>query len=466
MSKRSISSTPDFITDDMYLSIETIKLRNADFNYKYHIITYGCQMNVHDSEKLSGMLEQMGYTQTSDKAVADLIIFNTCCVRDHAEQRVYGNIGMLKEQKQKKPNLLLAVCGCMMQQKGVSDTIAKKFPFVDLVFGTHNLHFFPELLQKALDSSHTVVDIIDEQENNRIIPIKRSNGVSAWVTVMYGCDNYCSYCVVPYVRGRERSRSRIEILDEINILANEGYKEIFLLGQNVNSFKGDNDYRFHNLLKDINEIEGIKRIRFISSHPKDLSDGLLDAFENCDKLCEQLHLPIQSGSNAILDLMNRKYSREDYLRHVEKIKGLRKKIALSTDIIVGFPGETDDNFEQTLSLMKEVKFDSAFTFMYSKRTGTPASEMKDQVDQETKKRRLEQLNRLQAIISKEINSELIGSVVELLVEGKSKSDSEIFSGRTRTNKIVNFKAESLKPGDTAKVKILSAKPWTLEAELV
>ncbi len=454
-------------TDDYLLNIEKLAERITGCDYKYHIITYGCQMNVYDSEKLAGMLENMGYFQTEDKNEADIILFNTCCVRDHAEQRVYGNIGMLKKQKIKNPNLLIGVCGCMMQQKGVAEGIVKKFPFVDLVFGTHNLHEFPKLLLEALDTAHAIVEVSehgDQKEN--ITPIKRSSRISSWVTIMYGCDNFCSYCIVPYVRGREQSRNQAEILLEIENLAKEGFREVFLLGQNVNSYKGQDDYLFHDLLEDINKVEGIERIRFISSHPKDLSPKLIEAFESCDKLCEHIHLPIQSGSDLVLEKMNRKYTREDYLKLIHRIRNLSKPIAVTTDIIAGFPGETERDFEDTLSLLEEVRFDAAFTFMYSPRKGTPAAELADQTEHYVKKKRLDLLNKTQAEISKNINQKYKDMVLEVMVEGVSKNNADMFSGRTRTNKLVNFKAENLLPGYMADVRITTAKAWTLEGVLV
>jgi len=453
--------------NDHLLHIEKLTEKIAGSDYKYHIITYGCQMNVHDSEKLAGMLEEMGFTQTGDKNKAQLILFNTCCVRDHAEQRVYGNIGMLKEEKLKNPNLLIGVCGCMMQQKGIAESVARKFPFVDLVFGTHNLYEFPKLLLEAMDAAHTIVEICEHGDQNEIVaPIKRNSGISAWVTIMYGCDNFCSYCIVPYVRGREMSRNQEDIFTEINMLAQEGFKEIYLLGQNVNSYRGKAGYLFHDLLKDIDKINGIRRIRFISSHPKDLSSDLIDVYEQCDKLCEHIHLPIQSGSNAVLDKMNRKYTREDYINLIGKIRSQRKRIAVTTDIIVGFPGETENDFDDTLSLIKEVKFDAAFTFMYSSRKSTPAADLPHQTEQQVKKNRLEKLNRIQTEISKDINQQYKDSVFEVLVEGVSKGNAHMFSGRTRTNKLVNFKAEDLEPGIMADVRITNAKAWTLEGVIV
>ena len=438
-------------------------------NLKYHIVTYGCQMNVHDSEKLAGMLEAMGYTETAEQSDADLILFNTCCVRENAELRVYGNVGALYPYKQRNPNLIIGVCGCMMQQDEVATVITKKFPFVDLIFGTHNLHHFPKLLLQAMDSQQTVVEILDEQ--GRIVedvPIKRDLGVSAWTTIMYGCNNFCTYCIVPYVRGRERSRKPSDILDEIRNLADEGYKEVTLLGQNVNSYGKDldTDYYFPNLLRDVNKINGIERIRFMTSHPKDLTKDLIMAIAESEKVCEHLHLPIQSGSNRILKMMNRRYTREDYLELVNEIRNEIPDIAITTDIIVGFPGETEEDFADTLDIVKKVRYDSAFTFMYSIRTGTPAAKMDDQIDQEVKKERLQILMDLQNQISKEINAKALGSTVEVLVEGLSKNKDDMYSGRTRQNKLVNFEADHDVTGKIVKVKITNPKTWTLEGIMV
>lgn len=336
--------------------------------FKYHIVTYGCQMNVHDSEKLAGMLQEIGYEETQVLEEADIILFNTCCVREHAEQRVYGNVGALRSYKQSNPNLILGVCGCMMQQKETAEDIIKKFPFVDLVFGTHNLHHFPRLLFEAVNSGHTVVEILDEEGNIvEGIPAKRASNVSAYVTIMYGCNNFCTYCIVPHVRGRERSRLPGDITDEIGELAANGCKEITLLGQNVNSYGKDlgDGYLFPDLLRDVNKIEGIERIRFVTSHPKDLSDDLIDAMAECEKVCEHIHLPLQAGSNVILRKMNRRYTREDYLKLVDKLRARIPGIAVSTDIIVGFPGETEEDFLDTLDMMERVQYDSAFTFIYS-----------------------------------------------------------------------------------------------------
>ncbi len=449
--------------------INELKYRIFGKGLKYHIVTYGCQMNVHDSEKLAGMLNQIGYKETLDQQEADLILFNTCCVRENAELRVYGNVGALKAYKQANPNSIIGVCGCMMQQREVSDYIKQKFPFVDLIFGTHNLHRFPLLLLQALDSNHTVIEVLDsEGEVVEHVPVKRDKGVSAWVTIMYGCNNFCSYCIVPYVRGRERSRQPADILEEIKGLAAEGYKEVTLLGQNVNSYGKDLDDKilFHQLLCKINEIDGIERIRFMTSHPKDLSDDLIKTMAECDKVCKHLHLPIQSGSNRILGMMNRKYSREDYIVLVEKLRKAMPDIALTTDIIVGFPGETEDNFMETLTAVEQIRYDSAFTFVYSPRKGTSAARMEEQISLEEKKERLAQLNDLVNEIGREKNLEYLGRDVEVLVEGYSKNRTDILTGRTDTNKIVNFKGSTDLIGKIITVNIKEARSWSLEGEII
>ncbi|MFO7295177.1 MAG: tRNA (N6-isopentenyl adenosine(37)-C2)-methylthiotransferase MiaB [Caldicoprobacter sp.] len=449
--------------------IEAVKQLIGDKNLKYHIVTYGCQMNVHDSEKLAGMLLEMGYQETPTIEEADLILFNTCCVREHAEQRVYGNVGMLQPYKRKKPNMIIGVCGCMMQQKGAADELIEKFPFVDLVFGTHNLHHFPKLLYQALSAGHSVVEVLDE-EGGIIEGLRphRADGISAYVTIMYGCNNFCTYCIVPYVRGRERSRRPQDILDEVRELAQQGYKEITLLGQNVNSYGKDlgGEYLFPDLLRDVNKIDGIERIRFVTSHPKDLSQALIDAMAECEKVCEHIHLPLQAGSDRILHKMNRKYTRDDYLKLVERLRDRIPDIAITTDLIVGFPGETEEDFQDTLDMVRRVQYDSAYMFMYSPRRGTPAAAMPDQVDQEVKKDRLNRLIELQTEISKAKNQQYLDRVVEVLVEGVSKNNPAKLAGRTRTNKLVHFEGDEGLTGQLVNVKITLPKAWTLDGVLV
>lgn len=458
-----------------YKYIDTIKQYNQDIisrlgkPMRYNIETFGCQMNENDSERLSGMLSEMGYSDCFNRKDSDLIIFNTCCVRENAEQKVYGHLGALKKLKEANPNLVIGICGCMMQQPEVVEHIKKVYRHVDIIFGTHNLYKFPELLNEAVTTRKTVIDVWDSTgsiaEN---MPISRRENLKAWVTVMYGCNNFCSYCIVPYVRGRERSRGLEEIRTEVETLAKDGCKEITLLGQNVNSYGKDleGDMTFAALLRGLNKIDGIERIRFMTSHPKDLSDELIYAIRDCEKVCEHLHLPVQAGSSKILEEMNRKYTKEQYLDLVAKVKEQIPGISLSTDIIVGFPGETDTDFEETLDVVARARFDMAYTFLYSKRTGTPAAKNPDQIPEEIKKQRFEKLLALQNTISKEINDELLGKEVEVLVEGLSKNSKTTYTGRTRENKIVNFKGSPELVGKLVKVKIDTVQTWSLLGKLV
>lgn len=456
--------------NQQYKYIETIKQYNQGVissvgkPVRYIIETFGCQMNENDSERLSGMLSEMGYSECSERKDSDLIIFNTCCVRENAEQKVYGHLGALKKLKETNPNLIIAICGCMMQQKDVVEHIKKTYKHVDIVFGTHNLYKFPELLNTAITTRSTVIDVWDSTgsiaEN---MPISRKENIKAWVTVMYGCNNFCSYCIVPYVRGRERSRSLEEIKNEVEKLAKDGCKEITLLGQNVNSYGKDleGDLTFAGLLRELNKVQGIERIRFMTSHPKDLSDELIYAMRDCEKVCEHLHLPVQAGSSKILDEMNRRYSKEQYLGLIEKVKSNIPGIALTTDIIVGFPGETEEDFNETLDVVAKARFDMAYTFLYSKRTGTPAAKNPEQIPETVKKQRFDRLLELQNKISKEINDGLLGKELEVLVEGLSKSSKTTYTGRTRENKIVNFKGSPDMVGKLVKVRIEEIQTWSL-----
>ncbi|WP_040211784.1 tRNA (N6-isopentenyl adenosine(37)-C2)-methylthiotransferase MiaB [Clostridium polynesiense] len=436
---------------------------------KYYIETWGCQMNEEDSEKLAGMLKNIGYTATLRREDASIIIFNTCCVRENAELKVYGNLGALKKLKEKNPELVIAVCGCMMQQKGMAEEIIKRFPYVDIVFGTHNAYKFPEYLNRVKQENVSVKEIMDkETEIVEGVPIERKSDSKAFVTIMYGCNNFCTYCVVPYVRGRERSRKPEDIENEIIDLVNKGYKEITLLGQNVNSYGKELEpfVSFADLLRRIDKIEGLERIRFMTSHPKDLSEDVISAIKEGTKLCEQIHLPVQSGSTRILSKMNRKYSREDYLALIKKIKNELPGVALTTDIIVGFPGETEEDFEDTISLVKEVGFDSAFTFIYSRRKYTPADRMEDQIDDSVKHERFNRLIEVVNEISAEKNKEYENKVVEILVEGESKNDSSKLTGRTRTGKLVNFVGRKENIGKLVDVKITKAHSFSLLGEEV
>ena len=396
----------------------------------------------------------MGYNQTEDNEEADVILFNTCCVRENAELKLYGNIGALKNLKKKKPDLIIGVCGCMMQQKHAVEMIKEKYRHVDLIFGTHNIYRFPEIFEKALHEKYTLIDILDTEgfivEN---LPVERDEKHKAWVTIMYGCNNFCSYCIVPYVRGRERSRNPEDIIKEIKNLVQDGCREVTLLGQNVNSYGKDLkiEFDFADLLYKINSIDGIERIRFMTSHPKDLSNKLIKVMSECSKICEHLHLPFQAGSNKILKLMNRVYTKEEYLEKVKRIKEAIPGIALTTDIIVGFPGETTEDFEDTLDIVRKVRFDQAFTFIYSKREGTPAAEMMDIISEEEKQYNFNRLIEVQNKISREINESYKDNIYEVLVDGPSKTNKNILTGRTRTGKVVNFKGDA-NIGDLVNVK--------------
>lgn len=433
------------------------------------ISTYGCQMNEEDSEKLSGMLKSQGYERTENKEEASIIIFNTCCVRENAENKVFGNLGQLKRLKKKNPNLVIAICGCMMQQVGMADKVLKTFPYVDIIFGTHNAHKFPEYLHRVLQEGVQVKEILNKEEGIvEGLPIDRKSDVKAFVTIMYGCNNFCTYCIVPYVRGRERSRKSEDIIKEIEELVSQGYKEITLLGQNVNSYgKGlEEDIDFAGLLRKVNEVKGLERVRFMTSHPKDLSDDVIMAIKECDKLCEQVHLPVQSGSSRILKEMNRHYDREYYLDLVKKIKSEIPDVTLTTDIIIGFPGETEEDFLDTLSLCEEVGYDSAFTFIYSRRNHTPADKMENQIPDDIKHDRF---NRLVEAINKKVvikNKEYEGKVVEVLVEGPSKNDETKLTGRTRNGKLVNFAGDEKLVGELVNLKIVRAQPFSLIGEIV
>ncbi|MGL5822881.1 MAG: tRNA (N6-isopentenyl adenosine(37)-C2)-methylthiotransferase MiaB [Sarcina sp.] len=435
----------------------------------YHISTYGCQMNEEDSEKLSGILKKLGYMATNNKDIADIIIFNTCCIRENAENKVIGNLGEVKRLKIKNPNLVVAICGCMMQQKDTPDKILKKFPFVDIIFGTHNAYKFPEYLNRVLQEGKSIKEISDKEEGIiEGIPIDRKSSVKAFVTIMYGCNNFCTYCVVPYVRGRERSREPQDIENEVKTLVNEGYKEITLLGQNVNSYgKGLNyNTNFSELLRRLNKIDGIERIRFMTSHPRDISIDVINAIKECEHVCEQIHLPVQSGSNSILKTMNRHYTREKYLDIISTAKKEVPGIGITTDIIIGFPGETEEDFIDTLNLVKEVGYDSAFTFIYSRRNNTPADRMENQIPEDIKHERFNRLIQVVNDGAKKINLTYVGKIVEVLVEDISKNIDENLSGRTRTGKLVNFKGDKALIGELVKIKILDAKSFSLWGELI
>ena len=445
------------------LVLERNKIKNA----KYHIFTMGCQLNENDSEKLAGMLEKMGYTECKDYINADIVIFNTCCVRENAEEKLFGKIGEIKKIKENK-NQILAIGGCMMQEKEMVSKIKKSYPFVDIIFGTHTLQNLPENIYKAIIRNEKVKDILDiDGEIFEGLPIKRKDNFRASVTIMYGCNNFCTYCIVPYVRGRERSREPEKILEEIQDLAQKGYKEITLLGQNVNSYKGNNEIKnFADLLNEVCKIKGIERVKFISPHPKDFTDDVIDAIAQNKKICRIIHLPLQSGSTKVLSEMNRKYTKEQYLELVKKMKNKIKDIVFSTDIIVGFPGETEEDFEDTLDVVKEVNFEQAFMFIYSKREGTIAAKREDQVPEEIKHKRFDRLKALYESRVDENNEKYLGKIESILIEGYSKNDCSTLTGRTDTNKVIIFEEKNnSKIGDIVKVKIVEAHKWYLKGEI-
>lgn len=436
---------------------------------KYAIETWGCQMNEEDSEKLSGMLHTLGYERTMFKNKADVILFNTCAVRENAEIRVHGSIGALKPMKQANPDLIIAVCGCMMQQKDVAEEILRKHRHVDIVFGTHNAYKFPEYLERARNEGVQIREVFEkETEIVEGVPITRDSSVTAYVTIMYGCDNFCTYCIVPHVRGRERSRVPEDIVKEVETLVAKGYREVTLLGQNVNSYgRGLEDpISFSSLLRLLNRVEGLVRIRFLTSHPKDMGDDVILAMKECTKVVEQVHLPVQSGSDRILRLMNRGYTRADYADTVRRIRDGIEGVSLSTDIIVGFPGETEEDFQETLSLVEEVGYDVAFTFIYSRRKYTPADAMDDHIPDEVKH---ERFNRLVEAVNRNcrVNSRKYwDGVHEVLIEGPSKNNGAVLQGKTRTGKTVNVEGGDGLIGTMVNVRIVKATSFCLYGEII
>ena len=433
--------------------------------------TYGCQQNENDTERLRGMLKEAGFLFCENEEEADLVIYNTCAVRENAEQKVFGRLGILKHIKESRPDLIIGICGCMVQQEHITEKIKKIHDHVDLIFGTHALYRLPELLYKAMtkDNKKSVVDI--ENCDGRIaeeIPILRDYSQKAWVSVMYGCNNFCSYCIVPYVRGRERSRSSDDILKEIKNLIKNGCTEISLLGQNVNSYGKDldEDINFAKLLRMVNEVDGVERIRFMTSHPKDLSDELIDAIAECEKVCRQLHLPVQAGSNKVLFDMNRKYTKEDYLEKIRKVKEKIPGISLSTDIIVGFPTETNEDFLETIDVLKKVEYDNIFSFIYSRREGTPAAKLDFVLTEEEIHNNFNKLLEVQNEISKRKNDEYVGRIERVLVDGVSKNNDKTLSGRLDSSKIVNFAGDESLVGKYVNVKITEAHTWSLNGEIV
>ena len=460
------------------------KIKELNKNQKYAILTMGCQLNENDSERISGMLEESGYTKTDDLSKANVIVFNTCCVRENAEDRLFGKLGEVKKYKEEN-GCIIAIGGCMMQEKHMIQKIQESYPFVDVIFGPHTLQKLPEDLYNSIIENKKIEDILDiDGEVVEGIPTVREDKIKASVTIMNGCNNFCTYCIVPYVRGRERSRHPADIYNEVVGLAKQGYKEITLLGQNVNSYlvsekaKGENvDFivkkengdeckvnSFATLLRLINEVDGIERIRFISPHPKDFTDDVIDAIKDSEKVCKLIHLPLQSGSTEVLKTMNRKYTKEQYLELAEKIKNKIPNVQFSTDIIVGFPGETGKDFEDTLDVVSKVKFEQIFMFIYSRRVGTVADKMENQIEEKIKHQRFDKLKKLAENIIAEKNANYVGKTELVLVEGKSKTNEEIYTGRTETNKVVNFEGNENMIGKILPMEIVSEHMWYLKGK--
>lgn len=448
---------------------EKIKEYNKEHKLKYYIDTMGCQMNENDSLKYAGIFESMGFEKGTE-ADSNFYLFNTCCVRENAENTLFGRLGYLKQKKLKGKDIYIAVVGCMSQQRHILEKIKQSYKFVDIVLGTGSMSLFPDKVYKILINNKKEIEYVDVgNEIEEEVPIIYEDKYKASVSIIYGCNNFCSYCIVPYVRGRERSRKPEDIISDITRLAKKGYKEIMLLGQNVNSY-GNNfkekKYGFPDLLKDIEKIDGIEIIRFMSPHPKDFKDDLIEVIKNSKKIARQIHLPLQSGSTKILKDMNRKYTKEDFLNIVEKLKKADENISISTDIIVGFPGETNEDFNDTLDVVKKVKFDQIYMFIYSKRVGTKAAKMEDNTPNEEKVRRLETLKKVYEEQLPYNNEKMIGKVYKVLVEGKSKNNDKLYTGRTSQNKVVIFEADEKDIGRLKNIIIDSQHLWYLKGRII
>ena len=451
--------------------IEKVKKINQDKKLKYTILTMGCQLNENDSEKLSGMIENMGYKRVQDTNEADLVVFNTCCVRENAEDKLFGKLGELKKEKQER-GIIIAIGGCMMQEKHIQEKLHKSYPFFDIIFGTHTLHKFPEDLYKALEEKRKIEDVLDiDGKVYEGIPIKRNDNLKASVTIMYGCNNFCTYCIVPYVRGRERSRKPEDIIKEVKELAQKGYKEITLLGQNVNSYmqsenktkREEEKYTFANLLEDIDKIEGIERIRFVSPHPKDFTNDVIEQIKKSEKICKIIHLPLQSGSTNILKKMNRKYTKEQYLELAEKIKREIPNVVFSTDIIVGFPGETEEEFETTYKFLKEIKFYKIHVFKYSKRKGTKAAIMPNQILHEKQNERSNKLIELSNKVQEQYNKQYIGKQIQVLIEEK---EGKYYKGHTSNYMMIYVETQKNLENQIIDVKITKNEQNKIIAEII
>ena len=458
--KEVLVKTNEYIVKD--------NLKKLGLGKKYFVKTYGCQMNEHDTENIKAILEDMSFTDTSDMDNADLILLNTCAIRENAHNKVFGMIGRIKHLKESRPNIIAGICGCMAQEENVVNEILEKYNWLDIVFGTHNIYNLPNILYETINKKDLEVEVLsiegDVVEN---IPVKRDSKYKAWVNIMYGCDKFCTYCIVPYTRGKQRSRKKEFILEEVEQLVKDGYKEVTLLGQNVNAYGKDLDtnYNMSNLLEEVAKT-GIERVRFVTSHPWDFTDDMIDIISKYDNIMPYIHLPLQSGSSRILKLMGRRYSKEDYLTLFNKIKEKVPNCSITTDIIVGFPGETREDFEETLDVVNKCKYDSAFTFIFSPREGTPAARMKDDVTLEEKNNRLYELNELINKYSKEANDKYLNKVVPVLLESTSEKDDSMLMGYTDTMKLVNVKAGKNLIGKIVNVKITDVKTWSMDGKVV
>lgn len=458
--KEVLTKTNDYIVKE--------NLKKLGLNKKYFVKTYGCQMNEHDTENIKAILEDMSFTEVDNMEDADLILLNTCAIRENAHNKVFGMVGRIKHLKESKPDLVAGICGCMAQEEHVVKEILEKYKWLDIVFGTHNIHNLPNILYEAISKKDLEVDVLsiegDVVEN---IPVKRDSKYKAWVNIMYGCDKFCTYCIVPYTRGKQRSREPEYIINEVKKLVEDGYQEVTLLGQNVNAYGKDLniDYGMSNLLEDVAKT-GINRVRFVTSHPWDFTDEMIDIIAKYDNIMPYIHLPLQSGSSSILKKMGRRYTKEEYLTLYKKIREKLPYSSITTDIIVGFPNETDEDFNETLEVVNECKFDSAFTFIFSPRIGTPAAKMEDSISLEVKEKRLQELNDLINKYSKEANDKYLGKIVPVLIEDFSEKDDSMLMGYTDTMKLVNVKGDSSLIGKIVNVKITDVKTWSMDAEVV
>ena len=463
--KQAKIRTKNKIEIDKYKIDETLK--NLGQGKKYFLKTYGCQMNEHDSENIKAILEKMSYTETIDMEDADLILLNTCAIRENAHNKVFGYLGRAKNLKMRKPSVIVGICGCMAQEEVVVNKIINEYKWMDIVFGTHNIHNLPHILKKAIDNKKLEIEVFS-CEGNIIedIPVKRDSKYKAWINIMYGCDKFCTYCIVPYTRGKQRSRKKEYILKEVEELVRDGYLEVTLLGQNVNAYGKDleEDYGMENLLEDVAKT-GIKRIRFVTSHPWDFTDKMIEVIKKYDNIMPYIHLPLQSGSDKILKLMGRRYTKEEYLELHKKLKKALPNSSITTDIIVGFPNETEEDFKETLDVVNNCKYDSAFTFIFSPRVGTPAAKMKDDVPFEVKQERLARLNELVNKYSKEANLKYKDKVVPVLIEGYSEKGDNILMGYTDTMKLVNIKCDKKYIGTIQNVRIKEVKTWSMDGVL-